>query len=68
MVGGVERVLVEGHARKDPTELAGRTENNRVVNFPGPENLIGQFAEVLITQALPNSLRGDLATAPSTLP
>jgi tRNA-2-methylthio-N6-dimethylallyladenosine synthase len=68
MVGGVERVLVEGHARKDPTELAGRTENNRVVNFPGPADLIGQFAEVLITQALPNSLRGDLATAPSTLP
>ena len=59
MVGGVQRVLVEGHARKDPTELAGRTENNRVVNFAGPADLIGQFAEVRITQALPNSLRGE---------
>lgn len=59
MVGGVRRVLVEGHARKDPTELAGRTENNRVVNFAGPADLIGQFAEVRITQALPNSLRGE---------
>ncbi|NCA88663.1 MAG: tRNA (N6-isopentenyl adenosine(37)-C2)-methylthiotransferase MiaB [Gammaproteobacteria bacterium] len=59
MVGGVQQVLVEGHARKDPTELAGRTENNRVVNFAGPADLIGQFAEVRITQALPNSLRGE---------
>ena len=59
MVGGVEKVLVEGHARKDPTELAGRTENNRVVNFDGPADLIGKFAEVCITQALPNSLRGE---------
>ncbi len=64
MVGALERVLVEGHARKDPKELAGRTENNRVVNFPGPAELIGQFAEVRITQALPNSLRGELALAP----
>jgi tRNA-2-methylthio-N6-dimethylallyladenosine synthase len=63
MVGGVERVLVEGHARKDPTELAGRTENNRVVNFAGPADLIGRFAEVRITQALPNSLRGDWVQA-----
>ncbi len=63
MVGGVERVLVEGHARKDPNELAGRTENNRVVNFPGPADLIGRFAEVRITQALPNSLRGDWVQA-----
>ena len=66
MVGAVERVLVEGHARKDPTELAGRTENNRVVNFAGPADLIGRFAEVRITQALPNSLRGELAVAPLT--
>jgi len=64
MVGALERVLVEGHARKDANELAGRTENNRVVNFPGPAELIGQFAEVRITQALPNSLRGELALAP----
>jgi tRNA-2-methylthio-N6-dimethylallyladenosine synthase len=64
MVGTLERVLVEGPARKDPRELAGRTENNRVVNFAGPADLIGQFAEVRITQALPNSLRGELALAP----
>jgi tRNA-2-methylthio-N6-dimethylallyladenosine synthase len=60
MVGGQELVLVEGSARKDPRELAGRTENNRVVNFAGPADLIGQFASVRITQALPNSLRGEL--------
>jgi tRNA-2-methylthio-N6-dimethylallyladenosine synthase len=64
MVGTLERVLVEGPARKDPRELAGRTENNRVVNFAGPADLIGQFAEVRITQALPNSLRGELVLAP----
>ena len=64
MVGTLERLLVEGPARKDPRELAGRTENNRVVNFAGPAELIGQFAEVRITQALPNSLRGELARAP----
>ena len=64
MVGTLERVLVEGPARKDPRELAGRTENNRVVNFAGPAKLIGQFAKVRITQALPNSLRGELALAP----
>jgi len=40
--------------------LAGRTENNRVVNFAGPERLIGQFIDVHITEALPNSLRGEL--------
>ncbi len=60
MVGTVQRVLVERHARKDGAELAGRTENNRVVNFAGPASLIGQFAEVRITEALPNSLRGEL--------
>ncbi len=64
MVGTLERVLVEGPARKDPRELAGRTENNRVVNFAGPVDLIGQFAEVRITQALPNSLRGERVLAP----
>ncbi|WP_456417173.1 tRNA (N6-isopentenyl adenosine(37)-C2)-methylthiotransferase MiaB [Thiolapillus sp.] len=60
MVGSVQRVLVERHARKDARELAGRTENNRVVNFAGPASLIGQFADVRITGALPNSLRGEL--------
>jgi len=60
MVGSMQRVLVERHSRKDQGELAGRTENNRVVNFSGPEELIGQFVDLLITQAQPNSLRGEL--------
>ncbi len=60
MVGTTQRILVDRPARKDPHELAGRTENNRVVNFAGPRALIGQFAEVRITAALPNSLRGAL--------
>ncbi len=60
MVGEVHRVLVEGRSRKDPTELAGRTENNRVVNFTGPASLIGGFADLRITEAMPNSLRGSL--------
>ena len=51
MIGTVQRVLVDRHAKKDTTELSGRTENNRVVNFPGNANLIGQFAEVKITAA-----------------
>ncbi len=58
MVGGSERVLVYGHARKDASELAGRTDNNRIVNFAGPERLIGHFVDVTITAALPHSLRG----------
>ncbi len=62
MVGGIQRVLVERPSRKDPALLAGRTENNRVVNFAGPDGLIGQFAEVRITEALPHSLRGELVT------
>ena len=60
MVGNVERVLVERPARKNPNQLAGRTENNRVVNFDGNASLIGQFVDVEITEALPNSLRGQL--------
>ena len=64
MVGTVQRVLVERPARKDATQLAGRTENNRVVNFDGPTELIGQFVELRITEALPNSLRGELLPAP----
>jgi len=62
MVGEVHRVLVEGSSRKDPAQLAGRTENNRVVNFTGPRTLIGGFADLLITEALPNSLRGEFTT------
>lgn len=59
MVGTVQRVLVDRPSRKDPNEIAGRTENNRVVNFAGPQSLIGQFADVRITEAMPNSLRGE---------
>ena len=64
MVGSVQAVLVEGPSRKDPAEFSGRTENNRVVNFPGDESLVGRFVDVLITDALPNSLRGRLAEEP----
>jgi tRNA-2-methylthio-N6-dimethylallyladenosine synthase len=64
MVGQLERVLVTGHAKKNPTELAARTENNRVVNFAGDANLIGNFAAVRITAALPNSLRGEHLATP----
>jgi tRNA-2-methylthio-N6-dimethylallyladenosine synthase len=60
MVGGVERVLVEGSSKKNPAELTGRTANNRVVNFAGPPRLVGQFAEVRISAALPHSLRGEI--------
>jgi len=59
MIGRVEAVLVNGRSRKDPRMLAGRTENNRVVNFHGDPALIGDFAHVRITEALPNSLRGE---------
>ncbi|WIM04590.1 MAG: tRNA (N6-isopentenyl adenosine(37)-C2)-methylthiotransferase MiaB [Candidatus Nitricoxidivorans perseverans] len=65
MVGTVQRVLVEGHARKDTRELAGRTDNNRVVNFAGPERLIGHFIDLAITAALPHSLRGEAVTSES---
>ena len=58
MVGTRQRVLVEGPSKKDPSELAGRTDNNRVVNFPGAARLSGRFVDVDITQALPHSLRG----------
>ncbi|NOZ53910.1 MAG: tRNA (N6-isopentenyl adenosine(37)-C2)-methylthiotransferase MiaB [Gammaproteobacteria bacterium] len=60
MVGKVERVLVERLSKKDSAQLAGRTENNRVVNFVGHQRLIGEFVDVRITEALPNSLRGDV--------
>jgi tRNA-2-methylthio-N6-dimethylallyladenosine synthase len=62
MMGRVEHVLVEGAARKGVGELAGRTENNRVVNFVGHPRLIGTFAQVRITEALPHSLRGEIVT------
>ncbi len=58
MVGTRQRVLVEGPSKKDPAELCGRTENNRVVNFAGHPRLVGHFVDLEITQALPHSLRG----------
>jgi tRNA-2-methylthio-N6-dimethylallyladenosine synthase len=67
MVGSVQRVLVERHARKDARELAGKTENNRWVNFAGPESLIGHFADVVITEAKPHSLRGRLEAVPTLM-
>ena len=63
MVNSRQRILVEGSSRKDPQQLAGRTENNRVVNFDGHPRLIGHFVDVFITQALSNSLRGRLVKA-----
>ena len=60
MVGTVQSVLVERPSKKDSRLLAGRTENNRVVNFEAPAKLTGKFVDVLITEALPNSLRGKL--------
>jgi tRNA-2-methylthio-N6-dimethylallyladenosine synthase len=62
-VGTVQRILVEGPSKKDPTELMGRTECNRIVNFPGGPNaarLVGQMIDVQITSALPHSLRGEV--------
>jgi tRNA-2-methylthio-N6-dimethylallyladenosine synthase len=61
MVGSRQNILVEGYSRKSDLELAGRTENNRVVNFVGDESLVGQFIDVEITAALNNSLKGTIA-------
>jgi tRNA-2-methylthio-N6-dimethylallyladenosine synthase len=65
MVGSRQRVLVERPAKRNPLQLAGRTDNNRWVNFDGPaenpRSLLNTFADVTITQAMPNSLRGRLA-------
>ncbi len=60
MIGTVQSVLVERPARKHTGDIAGRTENNRVVNFAGDESLIGSFVDVLITEVRPNSLRGTI--------
>jgi tRNA-2-methylthio-N6-dimethylallyladenosine synthase len=62
-VGTVQKVLVEGPSRKDPTELAGRTECNRMVNFKGANRLVGQMVDIRITEANPHSLRGEVVTA-----
>ena len=60
MVGTVQRILVERESVKNARELAGRTENQRWVNFIGPPALVGQFADVVITEPMRNSLRGRL--------
>ncbi len=58
MIGTVQIILVEGKSKKNPLQMTGRTENNRVVNFNGHPRLTGQFVDLMITEALPNSLRG----------
>ena len=63
MVGSTQRILVEGASRRNAGALAGRTDNNRMVNFEGPAHLIGSFVEVQICAAAPHSLRGELACA-----
>jgi tRNA-2-methylthio-N6-dimethylallyladenosine synthase len=70
MVGTVQRILVEGPSKKGLGELAGRTENNRVVNFlPGEpgDTLIGQLVDVRITESLDYTLRGDLVASLDTI-
>ncbi|CAM5210378.1 tRNA-2-methylthio-N(6)-dimethylallyladenosine synthase OS=Castellaniella defragrans OX=75697 GN=miaB PE=3 SV=1 [Castellaniella defragrans] len=65
MVGSVQRLLVEGPSKKDPHDMKGRTENNRIVNFAGEPRLIGQMMDVRITAALTNTLRGEILTRAS---
>jgi len=67
MVGNIERILVEKVSRKRTDQLSGRTENNRVVNFDAGPGLIGQFVDVRITEALPNSLRGEIVASTGQL-
>ncbi|UUZ73009.1 tRNA (N6-isopentenyl adenosine(37)-C2)-methylthiotransferase MiaB [Polaromonas sp. P1(28)-8] len=67
-LGTVQRILVEGASRKDPTELMGRTECNRVVNFKGQPRLIGQMVDITITQATQRSLRGEVLTRDVAVP
>ena len=66
VTGDDQVVLVEGPSRKDPRQMSGRTENNRVVNFDGGPELIGQFVTVRITEALPNSLRAAIPASAMT--
>ena len=61
MVGSTQKILVEGTSTRDPNELSGRTENNRIVNFQGPKRLIGQMIDVVITEAMTNTFRGRVA-------
>lgn len=67
MLNTEQRVLVEGPSKKNPMELRGRTENNRIVNFVAPHSVIGQFVDVKITDVYANSLRGDLVRQESEM-
>ncbi|WP_281560117.1 tRNA (N6-isopentenyl adenosine(37)-C2)-methylthiotransferase MiaB [Thalassomonas sp. RHCl1] len=67
MLGTEQRILVEGPSKKNPMELRGRTENNRIVNFVAPHHVIGQFVDVKITDVYANSLRGDLVREESEM-
>jgi tRNA-2-methylthio-N6-dimethylallyladenosine synthase len=67
MVGTTQRVLVVHPSKKHAHQIAGRTENNRVVNFTGDKELIGSFVDVKITDAQPNSLRGELIEKPQKM-
>ena len=62
MIGSRQRVLVDGYSRKNPKELSGRTENNRVINFSATPDFLGEFVDVIVSEALPNSLRGTLVS------
>jgi tRNA-2-methylthio-N6-dimethylallyladenosine synthase len=70
LVGSRQRILVEGPSRKDPDELMGRTECNRIVNFKGARRLVGHMIDVTITEAYPHSLRAEVpigAAAPQSV-
>jgi tRNA-2-methylthio-N6-dimethylallyladenosine synthase len=67
LVGTRQRVLVEGPSRRDASELMGRTECNRIVNFAGPARLVGSLVDVVVTTAYPHSLRGEVATREAAL-
>jgi len=60
MIGSQQRVLVDGYSRKNTNQLSGRTENNRVINFSANPDLVGEFVDLLVSEALSNSLRGSL--------
>ncbi|PLC53185.1 tRNA (N6-isopentenyl adenosine(37)-C2)-methylthiotransferase MiaB [Pollutimonas nitritireducens] len=62
MVGSIQRILVEKPSKRDPNELSGRTENNRIVNFAGQPRLIGQMVDVRIVQTMANTLKGEIVT------
>jgi len=64
MLGSEQRVLVDGPSKKHAGDLAGRTDNNRVVNFPGPAQLVGRFVDIRVTEVLTHTLRGELLGQP----